>query len=75
MENKKYGTRTLRLINLRQVCEITSLGKTSIYQLIKKGEICPAKLGRKTVFSEIEILRWIEKQLAKRRDLESEVYE
>ena len=66
MENKESGDRTPRLIDLRKVSKITSLGKTSIYLLIQKGELHPAKLGRKTVFSESEVLEWVEDKLAQR---------
>ena len=66
MDNKESGDRTPRLIDLRKVSKITSLGKTSIYLLIQRGELYPAKLGRKTVFSEAEVLKWVEKKLASR---------
>lgn len=55
-----------RLIPLPEVSRITSLKKTSIYQLIADGELRPVKLGRKTVFSEAEIHAWVESRLAKR---------
>ena len=55
-----------RLINIRQVREITSLGHTSIYKLINAGELRPTKLGRKTVFSEAEVIAWVDAKLAAR---------
>ena len=55
-----------RLIPLPEVSRITSLKKTSIYQLIASGEFRPVKLGRKTVFSEAEIYEWVESRLANR---------
>lgn len=55
-----------RLIELPEVTIRTSLRKTKLYQLINAGELRPIKLGRKTVFSELEVNAWIEKQLTKR---------
>ena len=55
-----------RLIALPEVSRITSLKKTALYQLIAAGELRPVKLGRKTVFSEAEILAWVEQRLASR---------
>jgi excisionase family DNA binding protein len=55
-----------RLIALSKVSEITTLGKTSLYQLIAAGELRPIKLGRKTVFAEAEIHEWVNQRLANR---------
>ena len=55
-----------RLIALSKVSEITTLGKTSLYQLIAAGELRPIKLGRKTVFAESEIHEWVNERLASR---------
>jgi len=60
---------TSRLIPLQEVSRITSLKKTSIYQLIATGELHPVKLGRKTVFSEAEIHDWVEARLANRESI------
>lgn len=60
------ATSNPRLIALPAVSQITSLKKTAIYQLIKAGEIRPAKIGRKTVFSEAEIYAWVDARLSSR---------
>lgn len=57
-----------RFITIRTVSHITALGKTTIYKLIRSGEFRPTKIGRKTVFSEAEILEWVEAKLAQRGD-------
>lgn len=56
-----------RLIALPEVSEITTLGKTSIYELIAAGELRPIKLGRKTVFAESEVVDWVNGRLASRQ--------
>ena len=55
-----------RFIDLHKVREITSLGKTAIYNLIATGELRPVKLGKKTVFSQQEIYAWVARKLAER---------
>ncbi len=66
LDTTKTRPITARLIPLPEVSRITSLKKTSIYQLIATGELRPVKLGRKTVFSEDEIFAWVASRLAKR---------
>jgi len=60
------ATTNVRLIDLQEVTRITSLRKSALYELIKAGELRPAKLGRKTVFSEAEIHDWVRRRLAER---------
>lgn len=55
-----------RFIPIPEVSRITSLKKTSLYELIRTGELVPIKLGRKTVFAESEIYAWVNKRLASR---------
>ncbi len=61
------NTPVSRLIGIAEVKQITSLGRTSIYEAIGRGEFKPAKLGRKTVFSESEIVAWVNARLAERQ--------
>lgn len=56
-----------RFIDIPETSHKTSLGKTSIYELVKAKELRPIKLGRKTVFSEKEVNAWIEKQISNRK--------
>lgn len=55
-----------RLILLPEVSRITSNKKTTIYQLVKAGELRPVKLGRKTAFVESEVIEWVNQRLASR---------
>lgn len=52
-----------RLIDFPAVEDITSLGKTKLYELIKAGELRPIKLGKKVAFSESEIFAWVQNKL------------
>lgn len=48
-----------RLIDVKELSRLTTLQHTAIYERIKAGDFRPIKLGRKTVFSEREVQRWI----------------
>lgn len=53
-----------RFIDLPETSYQMAIKKTKIYELIKKGEIHPIKIGSKTVFSEQEIQDWIAARIA-----------
>jgi len=51
------------LLNLRTVRALSGLGKTSIYALIKSGELRPIRMGaRCTRFRASEIQAWLRAQ-------------
>ena len=43
------NTNQKKLYTIRDVIEITSLGRTSVYQAIKKGELVVKKFGAKSL--------------------------
>lgn len=53
-----------RLLRIEQVMEMTALGRTTIYDRIRRGQFPEQrKLGRKcSRWSEAEIVAWIESQ-------------
>ncbi len=55
-----------RFIEVPEVSHLTSLKKTMVYEIIKKGELIPIKLGRKTVFLESEVIAWVNDKAASR---------
>lgn len=55
-----------RFIGVPELSHRTSLKKTALYELVKKGELKPLKLGRKTVFLESEVIAWMESKLQSR---------
>lgn len=66
MTNLTQVAVTPRLIPLTALSNITSLGKTALYERIKAGEFRPIKLGRKTVFVESEVIEWVIQRISKR---------
>ena len=44
------------LVTLKEVCQLLSLSRSSIYRLIDQGKLTPRKMGSRTLFlvSEIE---------------------
>lgn len=59
----KLSDNTMKLIDLKRVKDLTSLGTTKIYEYVKAGELKIIKIGKKTVFLESEIFDWINKQV------------
>jgi excisionase family DNA binding protein len=53
-----------RLIDVAEVCRLTSLSVSRVYSLITEGELRRVKLGRKTVFVEAEVEAWIKGKIA-----------
>jgi len=45
-------------------CERLGIGKTTIYELIKAGDIRPFKIGRKTLIPESDLLSLIAARVA-----------
>lgn len=56
-----------RLLSVHDARRLTGLGRSTIYALIANSTFPrPAKIGRKTVFSEREIRGWIHEHLSRR---------
>jgi excisionase family DNA binding protein len=53
-----------KLIDVAEVCRLTSLSVSRIYVLITEGELRRVKIGRKTLFVEAEVKDWIEAKIA-----------
>ena len=48
------------LLRIEQVCHLTGLGRTMIYELISRGQLpAPIKLGRASRWPAREIEEWI----------------
>jgi excisionase family DNA binding protein len=54
-----------RFIDIPEASSITSLGRTSLYSLMAKGELRRIKLGRKTVLLESEVVEWVTHRAAR----------
>jgi excisionase family DNA binding protein len=44
---------------VNETLEILSIGRTSLYAAVKKGELHPVKFGRKTLFYAIELASFL----------------
>jgi predicted DNA-binding transcriptional regulator AlpA len=49
-----------------------SLGRTSLYELVKRGELKPIKFGKKTLFTAPDIAELLNKRRQASSDLSSE---
>lgn len=59
-----------RFLRLKEVLHRTGLGKSTLYQLIQRGEFkCPAKQGRSSFWLEDEVEEWITIRAALRRNV------
>ena len=46
-------------ITLKDVCELTSLGSSTIHRAIKRGQITVSKVTGKLLFKASDIERWL----------------
>lgn len=57
----------MKLIRLPHVCQMVGIGRSQVYAYMKRGEFPqPAKAGKASLWSEPEVLAWIEERLAQR---------
>ena len=52
-----------RLMNVNEVMQVTSLSRTTVYELIKVGELTSIKTGGKTAFEEAAVKAWINRKI------------
>ncbi len=45
--------------SIRDVCDLTSAGRTAIYAEIKLGRLIARKVGRRTIILESELKAWL----------------
>ena len=46
--------------SISEVCELSSIGRTTIYAAIKKGELTTRKAGRRTLITAEALQEWLE---------------
>ena len=63
MQVKEYPP----VVKLGTVCEITTLSKSSVYDLIKKGQFPASRtlFSNRVVWATAEVLAWLESNLSK----------
>lgn len=45
--------------SVNETIEVLSIGRTSLYALVKRGELEPVKVGKKTLFLSPDITRFL----------------
>lgn len=48
-----------KLLTIPEFCEVTSLGRTYVYKLLKLGELKAVKIGRRTFIRREDAQTWI----------------
>ena len=51
------------LLTIPQVAKRTNLGRTTIYQLIQQGQLCPVRIGRAVRIPSQVLEKWIQNQI------------
>jgi excisionase family DNA binding protein len=46
---------------IREACEASGIGRSSIYELLKSGALRARKHGKRTLILESDLRRWLEK--------------
>lgn len=55
-----YNGTMEKLHTVKEVCDILKVSRAKLYLLINDGSLKPVKIGKKTLFRESEIQRFIE---------------
>jgi excisionase family DNA binding protein len=45
--------------SVRETLELLSIGRTSLYDAVKRGELSPVKLGKKTLFYSDDLVAFL----------------
>ncbi len=54
-----YNGHMEKLHSIKETLQILSISRTNLYNLVKAGKIVPVKLGKRTLFTEDELTRFI----------------
>lgn len=48
------------LLNIRETCEALSLGRTTLFELMHRGDLTPVRIGRAVRFRVQDLERYVE---------------
>ena len=71
-QNQKGNQMGRKLLTIQQVTEQTDLCRTTIYYLIKRGELHSIRIGRAVRIPRASLDEWIQNQLEQQNDLHDE---
>lgn len=60
MNGSGYNLVVENLHSVKEACDIVKVSRAKLYLLIKDGSLHPVKIGKKTLFKESELQRFIE---------------
>ena len=58
---------SMRLITLKDVMNITGMGRTYLYQLEKSGQLMPVRIGRNLRYVDSDVKSWIDLKIQNSR--------
>ncbi len=47
-------------LTIAEVCAVSRIGRTRVYEAIRAGELCARKHGRRTLVLSDDVRRWLE---------------
>lgn len=60
-----------KTLNIKEVSELTGIGKTNLYKLARQGAIPCMRVGSKYIFTEASVEHWIDEQVEQNRHYET----
>lgn len=54
----------VKTLNIKEVSELTHIGKSSLYKLARSGDIPCMRVGSKYIFTAESIDEWLQKQVS-----------
>jgi len=54
-----------KLLTVIETCEVLRISRSKLYHLVEDGELKPVKIGKKVLFDEKDLMRFIERSKRK----------
>lgn len=59
----------VKTLSIKEVSELTNIGKSNLYKLARSGDIPCMRVGSKYIFTEESIDTWLKEKVAQHADL------